>query len=131
MMWIDKISEGIKSAFSHVRPPLLAIPPILLICEANSRPGLSAIALTSAIIRRLPEAGILTGVNPDGSPNIICKFVRILVEEFIKEFQNNASVNASLGPSKLDIKGAAVGPAGPMPVSATNILPLILNGILR
>ena len=85
MSWIESISSGIEKAFSAVRPALKFIPPILLLCELKSRPGLSAIALTSAIIRRLPEAGIETGTNNNGSANKINQFVRIMCEETIKE----------------------------------------------
>ena len=63
MSWINKIANGIEKAFSTVRAPLQIIPPILLICEVYQRPGLSAIALASSIIKRLPEAGIETGVK--------------------------------------------------------------------
>ena len=92
MSWINKIADGIEKAFSTVRAPLQIIPPILLICEVYQRPGLSAIALASSIIRRLPEAGIETGVNNDGSPNKINQFVRILSEEIIQEIKDNARV---------------------------------------
>ena len=81
MSWINKIANGIEKAFSTVRAPLQIIPPILLICEVYQRPGLSAIALASSIIKRLPEAGIETGVNNDGSPNKINQLVRIISED--------------------------------------------------
>ena len=71
MGWISNIAQGIEKAFNTVRPAVQSAPPILLLYGAVQRPGLSAIALTSAIIRRLPEAGIETGANPDGSPNKI------------------------------------------------------------
>ena len=88
MSWIQTIADGIEKAFDTVRPALKSIPPFLLICELYKRPGLSAIALTSAIIRRLPEAGIETGVNPDGSENKVNQFVRIMCEETIKEIKD-------------------------------------------
>lgn len=56
MSWINKIAQGIEKAFSTVRPALQTVPPILLICELYKRPGLSAIALASAIIRRLTRS---------------------------------------------------------------------------
>ena len=90
MSWIQTIADGIEKAFDAVRPALKSIPPFLLICELYKRPGLSAIALTSAIIRRLPEAGIETGVNPDGSENKVNQFVRIMCEETIKEIETKA-----------------------------------------
>ncbi len=105
MSWITSISDGIKKAFDTVRPALPVIPALLLLCEIKNRPGLSAIALTGAIIRRLPEAGIETGVNPDGTPNKINQFVRIMSEEIVTEFKDNARIN-----------GAFIGPTGPINV---------------
>ena len=64
----------------------------MLICEVYQRPGLSASALASSIIKRLPEAGIETGVNNDGSPNKINQIVRIISEEIIQEIKDNARV---------------------------------------
>lgn len=112
MGWIDKISQGIKTTFNAVRPPMQAIPTILLICEAKNRPGLSAIALTSAIIQRFPEAGIPTGVNPDGSPNIIAKMTRIMIEEIVNEIKNNGKVIIGAEPGQTTVTGVAAGVGG-------------------
>ena len=78
MSWISSIANGIEKAFKFARPALQSIPPILLLCEVRTRPGLSAIALTAAIIKRLPEAGIDTGPNNDGSTNKINQFLHKL-----------------------------------------------------
>ena len=80
MGWITKIADTVNGALSSLRPPVVSIQPILLLCEIMDRPGLSAITLTSAIIARLPEAGIQTGVNPDGSANMICQYTRIMCD---------------------------------------------------
>ena len=118
MSWIESISSGIEKAFSAVRPALKFIPPILLLCELKSRPGLSAIALTSAIIRRLPEAGIETGTNNNGSANKINQFVRIMCEE-IKE---NARVTTVVEPGSIVAFGTGAGPTGPVQVTTTNTI---------
>lgn len=131
MSWIDKISQGIESVFSTVRPALKTIPPILLLCELKSRPGLSAIALTSAIIKRLPEAGIETGVNPDGSPNKINQFVRILSEEVIKEFKDNARVTMVVEPGSIISTGTGGNAGGPVVVSSTNTMVSSAFGLIE
>ena len=112
MGWIDKIATTVNSALSALRPPVIPIPPILLLCEILDRPGLSAISLTSAIISRLPEAGIPTGVNPDGSANMVTQFVKVFSEELVKEIKNNAVVNCAMPPGALNITGTAVGVGG-------------------
>ena len=129
-MWITKVADFIKDKFNFVRAALPTIPPILLICEAAERPGLSAIALTTAIIQRLHEAEILTGVNPDGTPNKIGKFVRIFSEEIVREIQENARVDFGIDSNNISVTGVGVGPSGPITVTATNILQLGGKGIV-
>lgn len=132
MGWIDKISTAINGALSALRPPVIPIPPILLLCEILDRPGLSAISLTSAIISRLPEAGIPTGVNPDGSANMVNQYTRIMCEEIIKEFQQHGIINCAIQPGSINITGTGVA-AGIAPVAVTgvNTLPSSVNGIIR
>lgn len=132
MGWIDKISTAINGALSAIRPPVIPIPPILLLCEILDRPGLSAISLTSAIIARLPEAGIPTGVNPDGTANMVNQYTRIMCEEIIKEFQQHAIINSAIQPGSINIAGTGTA-AGIAPVAVTgvNTLPTGVNGIIR
>ena len=115
MNWINQIANGINEVFKTMRPIPMVIPPLLLLCEINNRTGLSAIALTSAIIKRLPEIGINSGMNADGTPNVINKFVRVLVEEMIDELKYSASVETVIDPHAL--------------VGA--IAPIICKGIVR
>lgn len=131
MSWIQNIANGIESAFSMARPPLPFIPPLLLLCEVNNRPGLSAIALTAAIIKRLGEAGIVSGVNPDGSPNKICMFIRIFVEEMVKEFKDNASISSMLVPGAVNSVGTGANAGGPVVVTSMNTIPMVIKGILH
>lgn len=129
--WIETIADGINSAFDAVRPALKAIPPILLLCELYKRPGLSAIALTSAIIRRLPEAGIETGVNPDGSANKINMLVRIMCEEIIQEIKDNARVTSIIETGSVISVGQGANAAGPVVVSSTNTMIGKMYGIIQ
>lgn len=101
------------------RVPAPSIPPILLLCEIMNRPGLSAMSLTTAVISRLPEIGIDTGVNPDGSANMVTQFVKVFSEELVKEIKNNAVVNCAMPPGALNITGMSAGVGGGA-VTATN-----------
>ena len=131
MTWIESISSGIEKAFSTVRPALKFIPPILLLCELKSRPGLSAIALTSAIIRRLPEAGIETGPNNNGSANKINQFVRIMCEETIKEIKENARITTVIEPGSVITRGTGASAGGPIVVVSTNTMVSQALGLLE
>ena len=131
MSWINTIAQGIENAFKAVRPPLQSIPPLLLLCEVFQRPGLSAIALTSAIIKRLPEAGIETGVNADGSPNKINQFVRVLCEEIVTEIKDNAKVTCVLQPGTINSIGTGANAGGPVVVTSYNTIPVNTMGIIQ
>lgn len=131
MTWIDKIANGIQTLFSTIRKPVQTVPPILLICDIHQRPGLSAISLTNAIITRLPEAGIETGVNNDGSPNMVNQFVRIICEEFIKEIKDNARVTCVIEPSSINSVGSGANAGGPVVVTSVNTLPVNTLGIIQ
>ena len=131
MSWINTIAQGIENAFKAVRPPLQSIPPLLLLVGVTQRPGLSAIALTSAIIKRLPEAGIETGVNADGSPNKINQFVRVLCEEVIKEIKDNAKVTCVLQPGTINSIGTGANAGGPVVVTSYNTIPVNTMGIIE
>ncbi len=131
MSWINKIANGIEKAFSTVRAPLQIIPPILLISELYQRPGLSAIALASSIIKRLPEAGIETGVNNDGSPNKINQFVRILSEEIIQEIKDNARVTCVVESGTINSLGTGANAGGPVVVTSVNTIPINIMGIIQ
>ena len=131
MSWIKTIAQSIKSAFSTARPPAPSIPPQLLLCEAVNRPGLSAIAMASAIIARLPEAGIPTGVNPDGSENVNNKFIKIMCEEIVREIQNSARVDCSIKPGAIMAVGTGGNAGGPVTVQSQNINIASLMGLIR
>ena len=131
MSWIESIANGISKALKSVRPALPAIPALLLICELKRRPGLSAIALTSAIISRLNEAGITTGVNEDGSENKINKFVRIMCEEMVNEIKDNAVVNAVIEPGSVITTGTGANAGGPVTIISTNTMVSQLSGLIR
>ena len=131
MSWINTIAQGIENAFKAVRPPLQSIPPLLLLVGVTQRPGLSAIALTSAIIKRLPEAGIETGVNADGSPNKINQFVRVLCEEIVTGIKDNAKVTCVLQPGTINSIGTGANAGGPVVVTSYNTIPVNTMGIIQ
>lgn len=132
MGWIQKIADTVNEAMNMLRPPVIPIPPILLLCEIMDRPGLSAISLTSSIISRLPEAGIPTGLNPDGSMNMVNAYTKIVAEEIIKEFQTHAVVNCALPPGSINVTGTGIAAGiAPVEVTGTNATPSGVNGIIR
>ena len=131
MSWINTIAQGIENAFKAVRPALQSIPPLLLLCEVFQRPGLSAIATTGSIIKRMPEAGIETDINPCGAPNVNNKFIRIICEEVIKEIKDNAKVTCVLQPGTINSIGTGANAGGPVVVTSYNTTPVNTMGIIQ
>jgi hypothetical protein len=132
MGWIEKIAESINAALKTLRPPITPIPPVLLLCEIMDRPGLSATSLTSSIIARLPEIGIPTGVNPDGSANKICQYTRIVAEELINELHNNGVVDCVIQPGTINVSGTGIAAGIPaVQVTAVNTMLSSVKGIFR
>ena len=131
MNWINNIMNMVTTAFNTVRKPAQSIPPILLLCEINNRSGLSAISLTSNIIARLPEIGFNTGVNPDGSANMMNQYTKIICEELIKEIQNNGLVDCAVNSGQININSSGACAVGPVTTTGTNIMPFSIKGVLR
>ena len=131
MSWINTIAQGIENAFKAVRPPLQSIPPLLLLVGVTQRPGLSAIALTGSIIKRMPEAGIETDINPCGAPNVNNKFIRIICEEVIKEIKDNAKVTCVIAPTSINSIGTGANAGGPVVVTSYNTIPVNTMGIIQ
>lgn len=119
--WIGQITDTIKNELtSKVRPPFTKYVPVILgICEAKRKPGLSAIALTSAVISRLHEAGIITEPNADGSLNKVCGFVKIFSEEIVKEMKN-AKIDLFVDIGNILMEGMGANAGGPVTVISTN-----------
>lgn len=131
MNWINNIMNMVSTAFNAVRKPAQSIPPVLLLCEINNRSGLSAISLTSNIIARLPEIGFNTGVNPDGSANMMNQYTKIICEELIKEIQNHALVDCAVNSGQININSSGACAVGPVTTTGTNIMPFSIKGVLR
>ena len=131
MSWINTIAQGIENAFKAVRPALQSIPPLLLLCEVFQRPGLSAIAITGSIIKRMPEAGIETGINPCGAANVNNKFIRIICEDVITDIKDNAKVTCVIAPTSINSIGTGANADGPVVVTSYNTRPVNTMGIIE
>jgi hypothetical protein len=120
MDWIKNITDGIKGAFEKVRLPITPIPPILLLCEIMNRPGLSAIALTGAVISKLQSEGFETGATECGEPNYNNKFVKIFAEEFVNHVKMSGVTQMIAQPGDLSFIGMGGNAGGPVTLTLIN-----------
>ena len=118
--WIEKISGAITQVLTKMRKPAQAVPPILLACDVDQRPGMSAIALTAAILAEFEKEGINTGPNEDGSPNLIAQTEYARARALINHIQTNAVVDTVLKPMTINIQGTGANAGGPVEVTSYN-----------
>lgn len=128
--FITELSESIKLAFDTARPPAQSPPPVMILAESSNRSGLSAMTLASNVISRMPEIGVPTDPNPDGSENINNKFIQILCEEIVKHIKDNAVINCSISPGSIQITGTGANAGGPVTVQSQNINITSVKGVL-
>ena len=69
-MNISTVVKKISDTMDSGKTPLNVLPAPILKCLSLKRTGLSAYNTTAKIIEDVQAAGIPTGPNPDGSPNL-------------------------------------------------------------
>ena len=121
MNWIEKISGAIGQALTKLRKPAQTVPPILLACDLDQRPGMSAIALTAAILAEFEKEGIPTGTNEDGSPNLIAQTEYARARALINHLQTYAVIDTVIKPEAINILGTGANAGGPVNVTSRNI----------
>jgi len=106
------------------------VPTPLILVGAQTRPGLSAIKIASAIIQRKSEAGLPIGALPSGgvSPDEIME--RIRIEEIIKAIQEDAKLTIAIPPGTT-LSAAGVCAAGPVTVFGSTITITTGYGIIQ
>lgn len=118
---IDKVCSFIENVTAKARGPLQTIPSIILVCSAINRPGLSAMLITSNIIRRQSEAGAIAGPAKDGGANIAEAMERIRVEEMIKALKMDAKIQIGIPIGAIQFTGTGANAGGPVVVTGFNI----------
>ena len=129
---VQKIGDTIDKVMNTIRPPLIQIPPMLMLCEMLQRPGMSATILASEIIAGLEQLGIPTGVNPDGSENLIVKSVQMGCEKIVDHIHNYARVDSAAEPCSVSITGTGTAAGiAPVAVSGCNSSFISVKGGVR
>lgn len=120
-MTIQSICESINKLINTARTPLSNIPPLLLVCSAINRPGMSAMMIASNIIRRQTEAGAPFGPSKDGSANIAEAMERIRVEEIVKAIKMDGKVQVAIPIGGIQFMGTGSNAGGPIIINGFNV----------
>jgi hypothetical protein len=123
MLSIQKVTQSIQSTITKLTSHIFngkIIPPILILCAATQRPGLSAVRSTTNILSKLNAMGIPTGKGPDGSDNLIVKFVEELCKENKRAITMDAVFEGACNIGDIVVQGIGECAAGPVSVTGTN-----------
>lgn len=112
------VLQTLLGVFSMAQKPATKIPPALNLVGAKLKPGMSGRNLAADTISEMEsELGIpMSDAATFGEPNAAAGMVFTMAKNTVEHIQDNASVQGTLSPASINIKGLA----GPYPVTATN-----------
>lgn len=129
-MNLESIIQSINKLFDKIKTPAEVLPPFLLKCTTETRPGLSAYKTTTNIISDLQKLGINTGPNPDGTDNVINQYTYAVVKNIYDSLKKDAVVHGLIGSNSLFIQATGGNAGGPIVANGSNILDTITKGII-
>ena len=133
-MSISAITDKINNFFSAMDAKITSVipmPAILLLCAAASRKGLSPLRSLMNVCQALEEAGIPTGPNPDGSPNLIVAASNAIINEVYRAMVEDAVVQGGIRPGEMMIMAQGSNAAGTVISSGSNLMATYLTGIIN
>lgn len=131
MINVDKLAKTMNNIIDKTKVPAQTLPAVLLFCTAMKRSGISAARTAANIISDNSELDIPSDENPDGTPNIINQYTYNIVRNVFKELKNNAQIQAVIPSGSLTIQSTGANAGGPVTTTGTNLLNLIIKGIIR
>lgn len=119
-MKINDIIDNLKSFLNIDVGGARKIPKQLILTGGAKRSGISSSRIFTNVISRKGEAGLPIGNLPTGKedPNDI--MIRIIIEEIVKEIQENAIVNVGIKPG-VNVLAQGASPAGNVVVKGRTI----------
>lgn len=133
-MTINNILNKINSFFSALDAKLskvIPMPAIFLLCAATSRQGLSPLKSLSNVCQMLEDAGIPTGPNPDGSPNLTVLEISAILKEVYRAMTEDAAVQGGIQVGEMMIMSQGANAAGPVVSTGSNLLPTHIWGVIQ
>ena len=127
---VDKINSFLQALDAKLTI-VVPMPAIFLLCAAMKRKGLSQLRSLSNVCQALEEAGIPTGPNDDGSPNLTVLQCNAIINEVVRMMTEDAVVQGSIKPGEMMVVSNGSNAGGPMVSTGTNILPTHLWGLVQ
>lgn len=119
------------TALNKLKTPADTLPPLLLYATAIQRSGISPSRASSDAITKNGALGISTGVNPDGSPNVVNEYTNNIISAVLDEIMENGVVQISIPPGAITVQAEGGNAGGPVVCVGQNITNTIVKGIIR
>jgi len=116
----EAVVGGISKILQLPTGPPPPIPTAIILIGVPKRNGLSPITIANNIIARKPEAGIPFGTLPSGADNPEELMWRIVIEEIVNAFQQDAIISVAVPPG-IALTAAGISPAGPVSVVGSTV----------
>lgn len=130
-MNLENIARTMREAFNKMKTPAEILPPQLLYCTSIRRPGMSASEVAARIIANNAALGIETGLNPDGTQNIVNEYTYNIVKEVFNEIKKNAVVQVAIPAGCIMVQTNGGNAGGPVVGIGSNIISTTVRGIIR
>lgn len=132
MLGIETVTNAIKNAFeTTMREPAKIIPGIIMLCSLAKRPGLSALVSFANITQELSNNGIPTDPLPDGSPNLMLKFLYATVNEVYRALKEDANIQIVTPPGATKVMVSGGNAGGPFVAYGQNVTLATGQGVLQ
>ena len=113
-MNIKNLFETVNTALDAARKPASTLAAMMIYATAVSRPGISKIKITSEIISDNEPLGINTGKMPDGTDNVVNKFVNNVIEKVVDTLKDDAMVECVVPIGSLIVEANGGNAGGPI-----------------
>lgn len=126
-----KIAELINHIIDSMKTPAETLPTNILEAIAIKRPGLVSSEIAAKIISNNNTIGIPTGVNADGSPNMVNEYTYNVVKGVVDAIKETAVVHIAIPVGSIVVETTGANAGGPLVGTGTNIISTTVKGIIR
>lgn len=127
----DTVTTSITGKMFSARQPARKLPAVLNYATAMRRPGLSEIVIASNIIENNGKFDINTGMNPDGTENVVNMFVKNVVDCVVKALREDAVIHCTIPTGAITVQAEGGNAGGPVVAVGSNINTITIPGIIR
>jgi hypothetical protein len=127
---VTDIAKQVKGLFNKIRPPQQTIPPILMACASEMRPGLSETISIGNILTEMQKMGFSVENLPDGSLNMISAMSNAITKEIFRAIREDSNIQVVYKPGAASVVVQGGNAGGSMTSIGTTVNFTIGTGII-